>query len=163
MRVYIGLGSNEGDRVAHLQFALKNLENRVGKIIHRSSLYASEPWGFESDNGFLNAVVALESELSPEDLLTTLHQIETEAGRIRKSTSHYSDRTLDLDILYFGEEQIDTEKLKVPHPAIADRKFVLLPMHEIAPDWMDVRHQQSIRNLLKNCKDYSTVNKTFSF
>lgn len=162
MRVYIGLGSNEGDRNAHLQFALENLENRVGKIVLRSSLYASEPWGFESVNGFLNAVVGLESELSPEDLLATLHQIEAEAGRVRKSTAHYSDRTLDLDILYFGEERIDTENLQVPHPSIADRKFVLLPMHEISPDWWDVRQQQTIENLLKNCTDYSTVNKTIS-
>lgn len=162
MRIYIGLGSNEGDRNAHLQFALENLENRVGKIVLRSSWYTSEPWGFESTNGFINAVVALESDLSPEDLLATLHQIEAEAGRVRKSTSHYTDRTLDLDILYIDDQRIETETLKVPHPAIADRKFVLLPMHEISPDWWDVRQQQTIENLLKSCTDYSTVNKTIS-
>lgn len=162
MRVYIGLGSNEGDRIAHLQFALKAIQ-QLGKIAACSSVYESEPWGFESTHGFLNAVVVVDIRLSPMELLVKIHKIEAEAGRVRNESLGYTDRTLDLDILYMDDLLLDSENLSVPHPAIAARKFVLLPLYEISPDWYDVRKQQTVKNLLQSCEDYSIVNKNISF
>ena len=131
--VHLGLGTNLGNKEANLNAAIANLSN-LGAVIKQSSFHNSIPWGFESENHFLNAVVLLETKLSPLDLLTQTQQIESELGRTTKSVGTYSDRIIDIDIMLYEELVMNTPELKIPHPLIAERDFVLIPMLEISPD-----------------------------
>jgi len=106
----------------------------VGKVLSQSSFYVSKPWGFDSENDFLNAVVLVETNLSPFDLLSKTQAIEMNMGRITKTTSSYIDRVIDIDILLYDNLIIDQPTLKIPHPLLAERDFVLIPLAEIAPD-----------------------------
>ena len=131
--VYLGLGTNLGDKEFNLNEAITAL-GMVGFVIRQSSFYTSKPWGFESANEFLNAVVLVETNLSPFDVLSVTQKIEKNLGRTSKSTYGYSDRVIDIDILLYDNLIIDQLALKIPHPLLADRDFVLIPLAEIAPD-----------------------------
>lgn len=131
--VYIGLGSNLGDREAHLSKAREEIAENAGQIISASSLYDTPPWGPIPQGNYLNQVVRIATDLSPRDLLGCLHGIERAAGRDRSSEVRYGPRTLDLDILLYAERMIDEDGLTIPHPRIAERAFVLVPLAEIAP------------------------------
>jgi 2-amino-4-hydroxy-6-hydroxymethyldihydropteridine diphosphokinase len=134
-QVYLGLGTNLGDKEANLKAALEEIAKRVGEITSQSAFYASEPWGFESDNLFLNAVCGVCTELSPEETLRTTQEIERTLGRLKKSVNGvYSDRIIDIDILLFDDLQINTPELTIPHPLMWERDFVKIPLKEIAPD-----------------------------
>ena len=134
-QVYLGLGTNLGDKKANLKAALEEIRKRVGEITSRSAFYASEPWGFESDNSFLNAVCCVCTNLSPEETLHTTQDIERMLGRLKKSVNGaYSDRIIDIDILLFDDFQINTPELTSPHPLMWERDFVKIPLKEIAPD-----------------------------
>jgi len=130
-RVYLGLGSNLGDSRALLRLVPQQLAAAGVEIIAASSLYRSEPWGGVPQPPFLNAVLAVETEMPPHTLLDLCQGIELAAGRERKV--HWGARTLDIDILLFGEEQIDDERLEVPHPYLTQREFVLAPLAELSP------------------------------
>jgi 2-amino-4-hydroxy-6-hydroxymethyldihydropteridine diphosphokinase len=134
-RVYIGMGSNlaseAGDPEATLAAAARRLES-LGRIVARSSLYSTEPVGFAEQPRFLNAVVAVETELDPYTLLDGLLRIEREFGRDRSSGIRNGPRTLDLDILVFGDQRIAEPELEIPHPRISERDFVLVPLVELA-------------------------------
>ncbi|MEI8272402.1 MAG: 2-amino-4-hydroxy-6-hydroxymethyldihydropteridine diphosphokinase [Paludibacter sp.] len=132
--VYLGLGTNLGDKERNLYNAIWRLSLEVGKIICQSGFYASKPWGFESENEFLNAVLSVETNLLPIDLLAKTQKIERELGRIDKSTEAYRDRVIDIDILLYDKEIIDLPELKIPHPLITERDFVYIPLLEIAPN-----------------------------
>ena len=135
---YIGIGTNLGDKEKNLKQAIDLLEQRVGKCHKISSFYASKPFGFESENDFLNAVVEIETCLLPFDLLHETQKIERELGRTEKSTNGiYQDRIIDIDILLYDNEIIDTPELKIPHLHIAERDFVLIPLKEIAPEMVN--------------------------
>ena len=134
---YIGLGSNLGDRKGNLIKATALLSERAGTILALSSLYETEPWGFESANQFLNAVVVLQTSLSPMELLEASRLIELEMGRIIKSDRCYHDRPIDIDLLLIDQLVIHNERLTLPHPLMHQRRFVMEPLAEIAPD---VRH-----------------------
>jgi 2-amino-4-hydroxy-6-hydroxymethyldihydropteridine diphosphokinase len=131
--VFLGLGTNLGDKKQHLDDALNAL-GKVGRVISQSAFYSSEPWGFESDNEFLNAVVLIQTELQPFDLLTATQQIEHSLGRTAKTVTGYADRMIDIDILLYDNLIVDESVLKIPHPLITERDFVLIPLVEIAPD-----------------------------
>jgi 2-amino-4-hydroxy-6-hydroxymethyldihydropteridine diphosphokinase len=131
--VYIGLGTNLGNKDENLNKAILQLIDQAGNVILKSSFYISKPWGFESDNQFLNAVVLIETELSPFQLLTKIKKIEKNMGRISKSREGYHDRVIDIDILLYGSLIVDTPKLKIPHPYLTERDFAMLPLTEIAP------------------------------
>lgn len=134
-QVYLGLGTNLGDKEANLKAALEEIAKRVGEITSQSAFYASEPWGFESDNSFLNAVCGVCTDLSPEEALRTTQEIERTLGRLKKSVNGvYSDRIIDIDILLFDDWQINTPELTIPHPLMWERDFVKIPLKEIAPD-----------------------------
>jgi 2-amino-4-hydroxy-6-hydroxymethyldihydropteridine diphosphokinase len=134
-QVYLGLGTNLGDKEANLKAALEEIAKRVGEITSQSAFYASEPWGFESDNSFLNAVCGVCTDLSPEETLRTTQEIERTLGRLKKSVNGvYSDRIIDIDILLFDDWQINTPELTIPHPLMWERDFVKIPLKEIAPD-----------------------------
>ena len=137
---YIGLGSNLGDRKGNLIKATALLAERAGTILALSSLYETEPWGFESANQFLNAVVVLQTSLSPMELLDTTRLIELEMGRITKSDGFYHDRPIDIDLLLIDQLVMHNERLTLPHPLMQQRRFVMEPLAEVAPD---VRHPLS--------------------
>jgi len=129
--VYLGLGSNLGDRHTLLLSAIELLVQRVGRLVRCSSFIETEPWGFASEHPFLNAVALFRTTLSPRELLVTTQAIERELGRKEKSVSHYTDRPIDIDILLYGDEHIDEPDLKIPHPLMGERDFVMRPLHEI--------------------------------
>ena len=130
--VYLGLGTNLGDKKANLEMAVKEIGKRVGKVVSLSAFYATEPWGFESENSFLNAVCCVETSLLPFELLRVTQKIESDLGRKKKSVAgDYSDRTLDIDILLYDELQLETPDLKIPHPLMEKREFVMIPLREI--------------------------------
>ena len=133
-RIYLGLGTNLGDRQENLTRAIEALSLALGTCKAQSSFLETEPWGFESDNGFLNCVVAFDTELTPTELLNTTERIERELGRTVKSTGgNYHDRLIDIDILLYDDIVIDTPELTIPHPLILQRDFVYRPLMEIAP------------------------------
>ena len=132
--VYLGLGTNLGKKERNLSDAIGMLSSQVGRVVSQSVFYKSKPWGFESDNEFLNAVVLVETGLLPFDLLATTQQVERELGRTAKSVNGYSDRIIDIDILLYDDMVLDEPTLKIPHPLILERDFVLVPLVEIAPD-----------------------------
>lgn len=167
--VYLGLGSNQGDRHALLEQAVALLSDKVGTLVARSSIIESEPWGFTSPNKFLNMVVSIETSLSPSRLLTVTQRIERQLGRTHKSIplpasqtplpsnlhpstfnfpSSYSDRPIDIDILLYADRLIHSPRLTVPHPLMLRREFVWRPLLEIAPDILWPPTAQPLRDVL---------------
>lgn len=139
-QVYLGLGSNMGDRQALLEKAIQLINERVGVVTRRSSFIETEPWGFESPNQFLNAVILAESDKTPREVLQVTQQIEREMGRKKKSKRmtasnksdcQYTDRPIDIDILLYDNLTIDEPDLKIPHPLMHKRDFVMKPLREI--------------------------------
>lgn len=133
---YLGLGSNIGERELILNRAIELIGQNAGKVIRLSEIVESEPMGFESSNLFLNMVIAIETELSPERLLDVTQQIEKMLGRETKSVDgHYADRTIDIDILLYGDLTRSDSRLTIPHPRMNERSFVLEPLKQIYPDY----------------------------
>ena len=134
-RAYLGLGSNLGDRAAHLQFGLDGLAARAGRVAAISPVYETQPVGGPAQPDYLNAVVAIETELSSRELLGVAKALEAEAGREPPDPEkRWGPRPLDIDILMVGDERIDEPDLVVPHPRIHQRAFVLAPLADVAPD-----------------------------
>ena len=138
---YLGLGSNLGDREANIRKAISLIGKKVGLVLRQSSLIETEPWGFESSNKFLNAVILCETPLTPRQLLKVTQSIERQLGRRKKSTSSpspsssspvsYSDRPIDIDILLYDDLTVNEPDLKIPHPLMQQRDFVMIPLQEI--------------------------------
>lgn len=154
--VYLGLGSNLGDRGKNLQEAMVLLERWGVKIVRASSIYESEPYGYADQDWFYNMVVYAETKLSPEDLLKAIQSIESALKRVK--TVHMGPRTIDIDILLYGNTVLDIPGLKIPHHGIPERKFVLLPLVEIAPDAVHPILKKTATELLSACEDSSIVN-----
>ena len=131
-QVYLGLGSNQGDRQATLNRAIELIGERIGKVVRQSSVIETEPWGFISGNKFLNCVIFCETTLLPRQVLKVTQQIERELGRHHKGKA-YRDRPIDIDILLFDNLNIDTPDLQIPHPLMYERDFVMIPLNEIKP------------------------------
>ena len=139
-QVYLGLGSNLGDREEHIRKAIALIGESIGLVIRQSSLIETEPWGFESANRFLNGVILVETTLTPRQLLKATQKIERQLGRKKKSTDSclltpvsYSDRSIDIDILLYDDLTVDEPDLKIPHPLMEQRDFVMTPLNEIKP------------------------------
>ena len=130
----LSIGTNIGDRQANIANAITAL-GQIGKVVTVSPIYTSEPWGFESENGFYNIALILETTLSPLDLLYATQQIERDLGRTAKTTTTYTDRIIDIDIIDYNNQTIDTQTLTLPHKLMHKRNFVLYPLADIAPDW----------------------------
>ena len=132
--VYLGIGSNLDNKEGNLLKAITLLEACAGKVIRVSSFLATEPWGFQSDNGFLNAAVCIETVLEPFELLAVTQHIERRMGREEKSVGGvYHDRIIDIDILLYDSLSISTDTLTIPHPLMKERPFVMVPLREILP------------------------------
>ncbi len=135
MIVYLSLGANLGKREETIDKAVELLTAQVGPLIRRSSFFYSKPWGFESEHDFCNICASFDTALAPTSLLHITQQIEKELGRMKKSQNgNYSDRLIDIDILLYGDLIIDTPELTIPHKNMQERDFVMVPLHEIAPD-----------------------------
>jgi len=147
--VFLGLGSNLGHKEEFLELAITEIKKQIGPIMARSAFYDSAPWGFESPNTFINACVALETTLDPYECLRIVSSIERLLGRSKKSTDGYSDRVIDIDILFYDQVVIQEENLTIPHPLLHLRKFVLDPLAEISPKLIHPLLHKDIESLLK--------------
>jgi 2-amino-4-hydroxy-6-hydroxymethyldihydropteridine diphosphokinase len=149
-KLYLSLGSNLGDREQHLLDAVRKIEERIGSIVSLSSFYDTDPWGFASAHRFLNAALCAETSLSPEEVLLQTQAIERELGRTHKSVNGaYQDRVIDIDLLLYGELVVDTPLLRLPHPLMCQRSFVMQPLAEIAPDVVHPLYKKTVRELAK--------------
>lgn len=137
--VYIGLGTNLGDKEQNLRDAVHRIEEQIGKVLSLSAFYVTAPWGFASENSFLNAAACVETQLFPLEVLQETQTIERELGRTKKSVNGaYSDRLIDIDLLLYDDlvlsvTSADGAELNLPHPLMAKRDFVMRPLAEIAP------------------------------
>lgn len=133
--VYLGLGTNLGDKETNLRMAVAEIAMRIGEVASLSAFYASEPWGFLSEHSFLNAVCRVCTNCSPMEVLSITQEIERWLGRHKKSVGGiYSDRLIDIDILLYDDLHINTPELTIPHPLMWQRDFVTIPLREIAPE-----------------------------
>lgn len=153
--VFIALGTNLGDRTENLKKAIHEIELKVGVIIKQSSVYETKPWGKTNQPDFYNQVILVHSNKTPEECLLTLSGIEKQMGR--KRDEKWGARIIDLDLLYMNDSIIETDKLSLPHPGIAQRRFVLVPLVEIAPDFIHPLLQKNQRQLLNECPDLLEV------
>ena len=150
-KVYLSIGSNKGNRSVLINKAIDKIEKKIGTIISRSSIYQSKSWGFDS-NDFYNLSLLIDTDIEPKSLLINLKKIEKSMGR-EDIDGSYSDRFIDIDILFYDNIIIDSEDLKIPHPKIEIRKFVLVPMLEIADDYVHPILNKTIRQLDNECDD----------
>jgi 2-amino-4-hydroxy-6-hydroxymethyldihydropteridine diphosphokinase len=156
-RAYLLTGGNVGDRVSHLKQAAENMERYSGKIMERSSLYETAPWGKIDQAPFLNQALLLSTNLEASALLKIILEVEEKSGR--KRAEKYGPRIIDIDILFFNNEILNQPDLKIPHPQIQNRRFALQPLCEIAPGWVHPVFQKTILQLLKECPDKLDVKK----
>ena len=155
---YISIGSNLGDRINNCIIAITKL-SAFSKVLSQSSFYETESWGYYDINLYINAVLKIETELNPEDLLNQLQLIEKQMGRIHARLNDvYESRIIDLDILFFDSVLLQTHQLTIPHIHLYDRNYVLIPFHEIDPHFKCPVKQDTIFNLLKLCQDKRKVN-----
>lgn len=156
--VYIGFGSNIGDRLSYIQNAIQHIAQTKGIIIHKiSSLYKTSPVGYDAQDDFLNGVVAIQTDLPPLNLLHTLKQIETSVGRQHRS--RWGPREIDLDILIYADVCQKTTEITIPHPEMHLRRFVLVPLVELAPDIVHPIFKETIQNLLNNLETDQSIVK----
>jgi 2-amino-4-hydroxy-6-hydroxymethyldihydropteridine diphosphokinase len=155
---YLGLGTNLGDREENLKKAIENIIMSAGEVISLSGIYVTEPWGFRSEDHFLNMVIRIKTSLKPIDLLKRLLKIEMQMGRVRGSEK-YSSRIIDIDILLYENETINKPYLKIPHPRIQERKFVLVPLCDIAAEKIHPVLKKTFKILLEECNDESIVKR----
>ncbi|MFT4684643.1 MAG: deoxyguanosine kinase [Flavobacteriales bacterium] len=155
---YLSLGSNQGNKLDNLQKAIDLIGEKVGAIHKVSSIYKTKSWGFDGD-AFFNCCLEASTNLNPETLLKTLLEIEESLGRVRTNSNEYLGRSIDLDILLFDDEIIFSPNLIVPHPRMLERKFVLVPLTEIAPNYRHPIEKQTILMCLQNSDDSSAIEK----
>ena len=159
---YLLLGGNLGDRLNNLNKTLLLIEKYIGRIISRSSVYETAPWGFKCDKMFLNQLVCVETRVSPRELLSHILKIETMMGRMRKANlptinlrqaGQWDDRIIDIDILFYDEVVLNEEELKIPHPYLHQRRFALVPLAEIVTNMVHPGLNKTIGQLLEECTD----------
>lgn len=159
MKVTVIFGSNTGNRQETIEKAISLLTVRTGKATGMSAYYETAPWGFDCPEAFLNRIVVFETTLSPQDFLAVCLQTEEQLGRIRHSGPRYQSRTIDIDILFYESVVLDSPALTLPHPRIAERNFVLVPLNELMPEFRHPVLHKTIAELLKKTPDRLSVKK----
>lgn len=149
-RAYLSIGSNLGCKEENLCKAIKALEQTAGRLLKCSDFIETKPWGFTSANSFLNAALSIETDLNPEQLLAETQRIERQIGRTKKSVNGtYSDRPIDIDILFFDDFIVENDHLVIPHPLLHVREFVMEPLHQIAPQFVHPKLNKTVEQLYK--------------
>jgi len=157
-QVILSLGSNQGNRLENIEQAIASIHQEVATVVKVSSLYESDSWGFDSDS-FYNCAVVVHTNLTPVKLIKKILKLEKKLGRIRTDSPTYQPRIIDIDIIAYGEEVVQSELLEVPHNQLQNRLFVLLPLSEIVPYWMHPITNKSISELVVDCNDTGACNK----
>lgn len=152
---YLHLGSNQGNKKQMLDIAIEKIEKKIGEVILKSSVYETEPWGLKEQDNFLNMALEVESDLSPEEVLYFSKSIEVELGG--EKLVKWGPRNIDIDLLYCGDLVIQSDLITIPHPQLYNRNFVLVPLVEIAGDFIDPVKKVSIDHLYDICKDEGEV------
>ncbi|MFD2741888.1 MULTISPECIES: 2-amino-4-hydroxy-6-hydroxymethyldihydropteridine diphosphokinase [Sphingobacterium] len=158
-RAYILLGANLGKPIQQLQAAVADITKLIGEVVQISSLYESAAWGIVDQPSFINQVLSVDTELSACALLQTCQQIENKLGRVRDIK--WGARVIDIDILYFNNDIVDKPDLTIPHPYIRERRFTLIPLVEIAPNYINPVLKQTNDELLQDCLDQSSVHQLY--
>jgi 2-amino-4-hydroxy-6-hydroxymethyldihydropteridine diphosphokinase len=156
-KTYLLLGSNMGNSQQQLSMAIKNITRQVGKVTRKSKLYVTAAWGNSNQPDFLNQVIIVETKLTALQVIEVILNIEIKMGRVR--TTKNAPRIIDIDILFFNKEIIAEENLDVPHPQIQNRRFVLIPLNELSPNFKHPVLNKTMHQLLKICPDTLTVKK----
>ncbi|MCR4816115.1 MAG: 2-amino-4-hydroxy-6-hydroxymethyldihydropteridine diphosphokinase [Bacteroidales bacterium] len=173
--VVLLIGSNQGDRVSLLMHAVMEIANRIGTVSLVSSMYETEPWGFDAEQNFLNQAVVVDTDLNAFDVLRKALEIEKELGRVRPTedvatfsvlstplhVKEYKSRPIDIDLIFFNSEIVDAPDLQLPHPRMHMRRFVLEPLAQIIPDFKHPKLRKTIRQLLEECTDKGDVRLYF--
>ena len=170
--VVLLIGGNQGDRVKNMVRALSYIGYRIGTVSLLSSLYETEPWGFEAEQNFLNQAVVVDTDMTAHEVLEEALRIEKELGRVREGglvgsrsgterSTMYSSRPMDIDLIFFNSEIVETADLQLPHPRMHLRRFVLVPLEEIMPDFQHPKFRKTIHQLLEECEDEGEVKKYF--
>lgn len=157
---YLILGSNSADKENKLHQAIALLASELGNISEQSAIYETEAWGYESTNSYLNQVVSVDTSHLPKETLRITQEIEKKLGRTTKSVGAvYTDRPIDIDILFYDHKVVNLPELTIPHPHIAERRFVLEPLQELAADFIHPIRQKTITQLLQECEDGLSIKK----
>lgn len=158
--VIISFGGNKKETLRSFELALQEIKKSIGEVLTQSSIYSTEAWGFnKKEQSFLNQVILIKTTLSPEEVLNKTQEIEIKLGRISKTKKGYESRIIDIDILFY-EQLITTSKtLTIPHYLIHKRRFILVPLEEISPNFVHPVFQKTIKKLLLQCKDTLEVTK----
>lgn len=160
--VFLGIGGNIGNKTDNFNKVYTFIKNELGEIVKSSSVYETPPWGFSADDNFWNQVLMIETELSPTEVLQKITETENYFGR-KREPGKYNSREMDIDILYYDDIFEETENLIIPHPRIQHRKFVLVPLNEIAPDFKHPLLRLTSFQMLENCRDESVILKLVNF
>ncbi len=156
--LYLLLGGNLGDKATIFAKAIDKLTKALGPLCAKSAIYETEPWGFNCDEMFWNQALLIQTNLTPQEVLTCTKAIETELGRIRED-NRYCSRTIDIDLLFYGDLIINENNLELPHPRMINRKFVLEPLSDLNPDLIHPKFNKSIKTLLIECTDNLSCTK----
>lgn len=163
--VVLLIGGNQGDRVSLIMKTIVEIANRVGTVSQASPIYETEPWGFEAEQSFLNQALVVDTDLTADEVLRIALEIEKEMGRVRPAESsgdgerHYASRPMDIDLIFYNDDIVETPTLQLPHPRMQMRRFVLEPLAQIMPDYKHPKLKKTMKELLSECSDKGEVKR----